>query len=94
MSAIAGVLSTILWIYFLILLARLVFDYVQMFARSWEPRGVVLVMAEAVYTVTDPPLKFLRTFIPPLRLGQISLDLSFLVLVLLIGLATSVLGAL
>lgn len=94
MSAVAGVLSTILWIYFLILLARLVLDYVQMFARSWEPRGVVLVIAEAIYTVTDPPLKFLRKFIPPLRLGQVSLDLSFLVLVLLIGFATSFLGAL
>jgi YggT family protein len=53
----------------------------------------VLVLAEAIYTVTDPPLKFLRRFIPPLRLGQVSLDLSFLVLVLLIGLATSMLSA-
>ena len=93
MSAIAGVLATILWVYFLILLARLVFDYVQLFARSWQPRGVILIIAEAIYTVTDPPLKFLRRFIPPLRLGQVSLDLSFLVLVLLIGLATSVLSA-
>ncbi len=93
MSAVAGVLATILWVYFLILLARLVFDYVQLFARSWQPRGVVLIIAEAIYTVTDPPLKFLRRFIPPLRLGQVSLDLSFLVLVLLIGLATSMLSA-
>jgi YggT family protein len=92
-SAVAGILADILWIYFLILLARLVFDYVQLFARSWEPHGVVLVFAEAIYTVTDPPLKFLRRFIPPLRLGQVSLDLSFLVLVLLIGLATSLLSA-
>ena len=94
MSAVAGALGTILWIYFLILLARLVFDYVQLFARSWQPHGIVLVIAEAIYTVTDPPLRFLRRFIPPLRLGQVSLDLSFLVLVLLIGLATSVLSAL
>jgi len=93
MSAVADVLATILWVYFLILLARLVFDYVQLFARSWQPRGVVLIIAEAIYTVTDPPLKFLRRFIPPLRLGQVSLDLSFLVLVLLIGLATSMLSA-
>lgn len=93
-SAVAGVLSTVLWVYFLILLARLVFDYVQMFARSWEPKGLVLVIAEAIYTVTDPPLRFLRRFIPPLRLGQVSLDLSFLVLVLLIGFATSILARL
>ena len=93
MSAIASALATFLWIYFLILMARLVLDYVQLFSRSWEPKGAVLVLAEAIYTVTDPPLKFLRRFIPPLRLGQVSLDLSFLVLVLLIGLATSMLSA-
>ena len=93
MSAIASALGTFLWIYFLILMARLVFDYVQLFARSWEPKGFVLVLAEAVYTVTDPPLKFLRRFIPPLRLGQVSLDLSFLVLVLIIGFSTSLLAA-
>ena len=93
MSAIAGAVATVLWIYFLILMARLVLDYVQLFARSWEPKGPVLVLAEAVYTVTDPPLRFLRRFIPPLRLGQVSLDLSFLVLVLMIGLATSLLSS-
>ncbi len=93
MSAVAGILSTVLWVYFLILLARLVLDYVQLFARSWEPKGPVLIFAEAIYTVTDPPLRFLRRFIPPLRLGQVSLDLSFLVLVLLIGFATSLLAS-
>jgi YggT family protein len=92
-SAIASAIATVLWIYFLILMARLVLDYVQLFARSWEPKGAVLVLAEAVYTVTDPPLRFLRRFIPPLRLGQVSLDLSFLVLVLMIGLATSLLSS-
>jgi YggT family protein len=92
-SAIAGAIATVLWIYFLILMARLVLDYVQLFARSWEPKGPMLVVAEAVYTVTDPPLRFLRRFIPPLRLGQVSLDLSFLVLVLMIGLATSLLSS-
>ena len=93
MSALADAVALFLWVYFVILLARLVFDYVQLFARSWEPRGALLVLAEGIYTVTDPPLKFLRRFIPPLRLGQISLDLSFLLLVLLIGVATSVLSA-
>lgn len=93
MSAIASAIATALWIYFLILMARLVLDYVQLFARSWEPKGAVLVLAEAVYTLTDPPLRFLRRFIPPLRLGQVNLDLSFLVLVLLIAIATSLLSS-
>ena len=76
-----------LWIFFLLLIGRLVLDYIQMFARSWRPRGPLLVVAEVVYTITDPPLKALRRVIPPLRIGQINLDLSFLVLVVLIQLA-------
>ena len=76
-----------LYIFLLLLIGRLVLDYVQMFARSWQPRGVALVAAEAVYTATDPPLKALRKVIPPLRLGSISLDLSFLVLIIAVNVA-------
>jgi YggT family protein len=77
---IVGVLS----IYVVILIARLVIDYVFMFAREWRPRGIVLVLVEGIYTLTDPPLKALRRVIPPLRIGTISLDLAFLVLFILV----------
>lgn len=77
----------VLWLFFLLLIARLVLDYIQMFARSWRPHGPLLVVAEVVYTITDPPLKALRRVIPPLRIGQITLDLSFLVLVVLVQFA-------
>ena len=89
-----GILATVLWIYWLILIGRLIFEWVQVFARDWRPKGPILVVAEAIYTMTDPPLNFLRRFIPPLRLGQISLDLSFLVLILLVGIGVSVLSGL
>ena len=78
------VLETVLWLFFVLLIGRLVLDYIQMFARSWRPTGVLLVAAEVIYTITDPPLKALRRLIPPLRLGSINLDLSFLVLVVLV----------
>ena len=55
-----------------------------MFARSWRPSGVILVLAEVIYTITDPPLKALRRVIPPLRIGGIALDLSFLVVIILV----------
>jgi len=58
---------------------RFIVDWVQVFARSWSPRGVLLVFLEVVYSVTDPPIKALRRVIPPLRLGNFSLDLSFLI---------------
>ena len=80
---IGSVLRFLLFLFFVVLLGRLVFDWVQAFAREWRPRGALLVVAEAVYTVTDPPLKALRKVIPPLSLGAVRLDLAFLVLMLL-----------
>jgi len=74
------VLYYILWFYLLLLIGRLIFSWIQAFARDWRPRGPVLVVAEAVYTATDPPLKFLGRFIPVLRLGSVALDLSFMLL--------------
>lgn len=87
MSGLGEVIATILWLYFVILLARFVIDLVSMLSRSWEPKGVVLVLCEAVFTVTDPPLKLLRKLIPPLKIGGVALDLSFLVLIILLQIA-------
>lgn len=84
MVIVGAVLTYVLYLFLLLLIGRLVFEYVQMFARSWRPTGVVLVLAEAVYTTTDPPLKLLRRFIPPLRLGSVAIDLSFMVLVIVV----------
>jgi YggT family protein len=84
-SPVGQVVILVLWIFFILLIARLVLDYVQMFARSWRPSGPLLVVAEVIYTVTDPPLRALRKVIPPLKLGSITLDMSFLVLVVLVN---------
>ncbi len=70
----------LLRLFLLALLGRLILDYARLFSRSWRPRGVVLYIAEAVYAITDKPTAFVRRFVPPLRLGAVSLDLSFLVL--------------
>ena len=81
MSTITSLIAAILDIYILVLILRLVFDYITMFARSWRPRGMVLVLAETLYALTDPPLNAIRRVVPPLRLGRISLDLGFLILI-------------
>ena len=78
------ILTYALTIYLVILIARMIFGWVQVFAREWRPKGIVLVLAEAIYTVTDPPLKFLRRFIPPLRIGMVAMDLSFMVLFIVV----------
>jgi len=90
---VAQILYVVVWLFLIVLLVRIVFDWVQTLAREWRPRGVVLIVAEAVYTITDPPLRALRRLIPPLTLGSIRLDLAFMVLVFLCWLLLTLLGA-
>jgi YggT family protein len=80
MFSVGSLLSNILQIFLFALLGRLIFDYVQMFSKTWRPRGPILYLVEAIYTVTDKPMKFVSRFVPPLRLGGSSLDLRFIVL--------------
>ena len=84
MQYLREVLTYVLTIYLVILVGRMIFGWIQVFARDWRPTGIVLVLAEAIFTVTDPPLKFLRRFIPPLRLGMVAMDLSFMVLFIVV----------
>ena len=83
MRTVGGILEIALWLFTLVLIVRLVAEWVQVFARSWQPRGPILVVLEGVYTVTDPPLWALRRVVPPLRLGGISLDLSLMLLLVI-----------
>jgi YggT family protein len=93
-SLIGDVLAFLVGLFLLLLFVRVVFDWIQVFAREWRPRGIALVVAEATYTVTDPPLRALRRVIPPLSLGAFRLDMAFLVLVILCVILQSVLGSL
>ena len=80
MHTVGGVIDFVLWLCLLILIARIVIDWVQMLSRSWRPSGFVLVVCELIYSITDPPLRAVRRVLPPLRLGMMALDLSPLVL--------------
>lgn len=70
----------VLTVYLVVLLFRLVMEYVFLLARNYRPSGPVAMALELCYTVTDPPLKAIRRFLPPLRIGGVSLDLAFLLL--------------
>jgi YggT family protein len=91
-NGLKSVLYLVVFLFFIALIIRLIFDWIQVFSREWRPRGVVLVAAEGVYTVTDPPLKALRRVLPPLRLGGIQLDLAFTVVFLIVLILLSVLA--
>ncbi len=82
MHLVAALLFYVVLAFFILLLIRLVLDWVQFFARDWKPSGIALVIAEVTYSVTDPPLKALRRILPPVGIGSVRLDLAFLVLVL------------
>jgi YggT family protein len=77
------VIHGLLWFFIALLWVRFIVDWVQVFARSWTPHGVILVLLEVVYSITDPPIKALRRLIPPLRIGNFALDLSFLIVLVL-----------
>jgi YggT family protein len=93
-SLAARIVSDALLVFLILLIFRLIMEYVFMFARSYRPEGIVAIALELCYTVTDPPLKALRRVIPPLRLGRVSLDLSFIVLFFLVQILRSVVAGL
>ena len=83
-SIAASIVHLMLLLYLLVLFARLILDYIPIFNREWRPKGAGLVAAEVVYTITDPPVRFFRRIIPPLRIGSISLDFGFSITILIV----------
>nr|WP_246405898.1 YggT family protein [Modestobacter versicolor] len=88
------IVSSVLFVFLILLFARFVVDWVMVLARSWRPQGLVAAGLEVVYTTTDPPLKAVRKVIPPLNLGSIRLDLGFMVLLIAVILLRNLVGAL
>ncbi|MFN8076346.1 MAG: YggT family protein [Kineosporiaceae bacterium] len=93
MSIVFAVIKTALLLYLIALFARMALDWIRVFAREWRPRGPVLVGAVGVYSLTDPPLRMLRRIIPPLRIGQVALDLAFMLLLFVVFVAYSLVPA-
>lgn len=76
-----GIIQFLLGLYLLVMFGRFILDWVQAVSRGWRPRGAMVVVAEIVYTITDPPIKFVRRFVKPIRLGAIQLDLAFTIVI-------------
>jgi YggT family protein len=82
MAAVGNAVLFVLWVAIVLLIARFVLDWVQLLARSWRPQGAVAALCEAIYSITDPPLRAVRGVIPPIRLGGAALDLSPMILLI------------
>ena len=84
MAAVGSVVYLALFLYLIVLIARMVVSTIASFARDWTPTGAGLVVVEFLYLLTDPPVLFFRRLIPPVRLGPVALDLSATLLILLV----------
>ena len=93
MHAVLQVIHGALWIFIALMWIRFVVDWVQVFARSWTPTGFLLVVLEVVYSATDPPIKALRKVIPPLRIGTVAIDLSFIIVMIAAYILLSIVGS-
>lgn len=78
------VLYYVLFAYWLLITGRVVVELTHSFARDWRPVGGVAITLETIYTMTDPPVKFLRRLIPAVRIGGVGLDLSIMVLLIVV----------
>ena len=84
MDILKVVLTYLLTLYLVVLIGCMILSWINVFVRPWYPPRFVKLVAEGIFTLTDPPLKLLRRYIPPLRLGTVSLDLSFMVLFIVV----------
>jgi YggT family protein len=84
------IINWILWIFLLILFARMILSWVPVLVRDWEPRGPMLVFAEIIYSITDPTLRLLRKVLKPVRIGNMMLDLAFIGLAILVSILMQV----
>ncbi|AIC91651.1 YggT family protein [Bifidobacterium coryneforme] len=66
--------------YLFVLFIRMIVDWAMILMPRWYPRGVVSSLIRVIYALTEPPLRWLRRYIPPLPMGRIQLDVSFMVL--------------
>ena len=84
MSQIAAILMAVLDIFRIVLLARIILDWVRAMNPSFRPKGLILILAELAYTLTDWVIKPISKFIKPIKVGGGYLDLSIIALFVLL----------
>lgn len=79
------VIDILIEAYIIVLIVRMMLDWVAVLFPRWYPRGIIASIIDLVYRVTEPPLRWLRRYIPPIRMGAIAFDMSFVVLYFLLA---------
>ncbi len=88
----ATIVYYVLWVYLWILWSRIILDFATNVSRTWRPRGLLLILADVVYTVTDPPVRLLRRRVQPLRIGGFAIDLAFTIVMFAVIVLINILG--
>jgi YggT family protein len=78
MSLVIAIAATVLLLFQLSLLARAVLDWSAVLAGPSMPGTVRQRLSIGLRAVTEPVLRPVRRVLPPLRLGQVSLDTAFI----------------
>ena len=92
-SGLATLVYIALYIFFIAMWVRFIFDWIRVLSRSFQPKGLVLVAAEAAYSVTDRPLAAVRRVVPTFRFGGAGIDLGWSVLMIGTLVMLSVVGS-
>ena len=93
-SVIATVVFVALVAFFVLMWLRFILDWTRAMRPGWRPRGAALLVAEAGYAVTDPPIKLVRRVVPPIRLvGGIRIELSWSIVMIVCLVLIWVVGA-
>lgn len=81
-----GILGTILYwalqLFVYAMFARFIVDFIMSVNRGWRPPTILMPVVDFAFTITDPPLKFVRRFVRPVRLGVVALDLAWTIVLI------------
>ena len=77
-SAIVEVLCVVLFVYWILLLVRVIVSWAELFGFRRPYSGPLHTALGLLYAVTEPVLRPLRGLIPPIRAGGMGLDLSII----------------
>ena len=80
-------LGLVIQLYSFIVIARLIFSWIRV-----PDRGPLATIYGWLYAATEPPLRAIRSVVPPVRLGDGAIDLSPIILLVALWILSAILG--
>jgi YggT family protein len=93
-AVLATVVFVALILFITVMWVRLILDWVRAVRPEWRPKGILLVVAEVSFAVTDPSIKAVRRVVKPVRIGGARLDFAWSIVLILCLAAMYIVGPL